>query len=239
MRLLAAIRTDVLLQARNQLYAISVGTAVVVGGALAWLSPIERLSGTVPMALLAFVGGSTLLYVVAMIILEKDDGTLDAVSVSPLRPWEYLAAKVVTLTGLATLEAGLICGGAFAFLSRSGPVPMPSPLIALGVVALGVMHVLVGVVMVVRYTRLTEVLVPMSAVGTLMQLPAFYFVGATDHPAMLLIPTAAPTMLIQGAFVGLEPWQWAYAVGGTTLALTVLGVWARRAFVTHIVRRAG
>ena len=235
MRLLAALRTDALMQARNQLYSISIGVSVIVGGALAWLSPRDGVAGTFPMALLMFVGGSTLLYVVAMIILEKDDGTLHALSVSPLRPWEYLSAKVVTLTGIATLEGVLISGGALLWLSRSGPVVWPSAVLLFGLVALSVMHVLVGVVLVVRYDRIMEALIPMSAIATAMQIPALYFVGALNSAAILAIPTAAPTMLIRGAFVALEPWEWAYAAIVTTVTLAALGFWALRAFHAHVI----
>lgn len=234
-RLGAAVRTDVVLQARNQLYGISVGVALVAAGGLAWLSPHDRLEATVPMALLMFVGGSTLLYAVAMLILERDDGTLSAVIVSPLRPAEYLLSKVITLSGLATLEALLTVGGALGVLSRSGEVPVPGPLLLVGVVLLAVMHVLVGLVLVVRYRRLMEVLIPMGAIATIMQLPAFYFVGALPHRAWLLIPTGAPTMFIRGGFAELTPWEWTYATVGSALTLLALWVAARRAFQRHVI----
>ena len=73
MRWLAAVRTDVVLQARNQLYGISVGVAALCAGGLAWLAAPEHFAAAIPMVVLMFVGGSTLLYVVAMIILERDD----------------------------------------------------------------------------------------------------------------------------------------------------------------------
>jgi fluoroquinolone transport system permease protein len=72
-----------------------------------------------------------------------------------------------------------------------------------------------------------------------MQLPAFYFAGALEHPALLAIPTAAPTMLVRGAFVTLERWQWVYAVVFTAATLVGLSVWALRAFEVHVVRKAG
>jgi fluoroquinolone transport system permease protein len=239
MRLLAALRLDVALQARNQLYAISVAMSVFAAAALAWLSPPERVGTTVPMAVLFIVGGSTLLYVVTMIILEKADGTLSAVSVSPLRPWEYLAAKVATLTGIAALEGFLVVFGALWWLSRSAPIPWPGPLFAVGLVALAAMHVLVGIVLVVRYDRLLECLVPMSAIATVLQLPAFYVVGALDSPVLLTIPSAAPTLLIQASLEDLPPWKWAYALGLTAVTLVVLWGWALRAFEAHVVRKSG
>ncbi len=238
-RLWAAIGTDLRLQARNQLLAISVGVSVIVGGALAWLASADNLHGTVPLALLMFVGGSTLLYVVAMIILERDDGTLAAVCVSPLRPWEYLSSKVLTLTGLATIEGVLITAGALALLGRAGPVPIPNALLLLGLISLGVMHVLVGVILVVRYDGLMAALVPMAAIATVMQVPAFYFVDGLDYAPLLLIPTAAPTMLIRGAFVPLLAWEWAYALGVTAITLAVLVRWSLRAFEVHVIGKAG
>ncbi len=230
MRFLGALRLDARLQARNQLYPISIAVAAVVAGPLAWLSTPEALARTVPMALLAFVGGSTLLYVVAMVVLERDDNTLGALRVSPLRPWEYLASKVVTLTALATLEGALIAGVTLAVLAREADVRLPSPLLLVGLVLLGVMHVLVGLVLVARYARLMEVLLPMSAIAVVMQLPALYFVGALDVPALLLIPTGGPTMLVRGAFVPLTAWQWVYAVVGSAASIGLLAHVALRSF---------
>jgi len=237
MRLLSAMKTDALLQARNQLYGISVGVSVVIGGALAWLSSPAQVAGTFPMALLMFVGGSTLLYVVAMIILEKDDGTLSAVIVSPMRSWEYLVSKTVTLTALATLEGALITAGALLVMRRVDVVAWPSPLLLLAMTALGAMHVLIGVVLVVRYDRIMEVLLPMGAIATFLQLPALYFVGALPHPALLAIPTAAPTMLLRGAFTELSAGEWLYALVYTGICLVALALWAGRAFEAQVVRK--
>jgi fluoroquinolone transport system permease protein len=239
MRLLAAIKTDVLLQARNQLVAISVGVAILVGGALAWLASPGNVHETFPFAMLMFVGGSTLLYVVAMIILEREDGTLDAVSVSPLRPWEYLASKVITLTALATLEGALITGAALAFLARGGAVPLPSALLLVGLGALGVMLVLMGIILVVRHQRLSTVILPMSLLALVLQVPAFYFFAGLDYLPMLAIPSGAPGMLLRGAFVPLATWEWVYGLGGTALMLALLIPWSLRAYDVYVIGRTG
>lgn len=234
-RMLAATRTDITLQARNQLYGISVLFAAVMVGALIWLSSPTSLHRTVPMAVLFVVGGSTLLYVVAMVLLERDDGTLDAVAVAPLRPSEYLAAKVASLTALAVLEGAVLAGGAIVWLDRATLGGATVPLLLVGLVSLGVLHTLVGVVIVVRYHRIMEALMPMGLVALLLQIPALYFAGALPSELALLIPSAPPAMFLRGAFVPLEPWEWGYAVVGTTAALAVAAIWAHRAFVLHII----
>lgn len=246
MRLLRQLKLDATLQARNQLYAISVGVSLLVGGALAWLSPLDYVARTFPMAILFFVGGSTLLYVIAMIILEKDDGTLEALVVTPLRPREYLLSKVISLTAIAALEGALLAYAALAWIAResagdeaaAATIHWPGPLFVLGMVGLGALHVLIGVIVVARYPRIMEALMPMGAVALVLQLPAFYFVGALPSPLVLLVPSGAPTMLIRGTFVALRPWEWAYALGYTALSTAIFWRWALRSFRVHILRGA-
>ncbi len=238
-RTLAAMRTDVALQARNQLYAISVGMAVLLAGALAWLSSPAQLHGTVPMGILFVVGGSTLLYVLAMVILEKDDGTLQAVVVSPLRPAEYITAKVITLSALATGEGVIIAAGTILWVGRDGGVSWPSPIFLVGVFALGVIHTYIGVILVVRHRRIMEAILPAGAIATLLQVPGLYFVGAIDHPVILAIPSTAPCMLVRAAFVELTPAQWLYAIGYSAVLLVVLRRWAHGAYLRHVVSKGG
>ena len=236
-RVVAATRTDVALQARNQLYGISILFAAVMVGALVWLSSPTSLHRTVPMAVLFVVGGSTLLYVVAMVLLERDDGTLEAVSVSPLRPAEYLAAKVVSLTALAVFEGVVLVGGTILWLDRAALGGAAVPLVLLGLVCLGALHTLIGVIIVVRYSRIMEALMPMGLVALLLQIPALHFVGALPSKVALVIPSAPPAMFLRGAFVPLESWEWLYAIVGTATVLVATAIWAHRAFVLHIIHK--
>jgi len=236
-RLLAATRTDVALQARNQLYAISLVFAAIMAGALLWLSSADSLHRTVPMAVLFVVGGSTLLYIVAMVLLERDDGTLEAIAVSPLRPWEYLSAKTVSLSGLAIFEGVVLAGGTVAWLDRTALAGATVPMLLVGLAALGALHTLVGVIIVVRYSRIMEALMPMGLVALLFQVPALYYVGALPSPVALAIPSAPPAMFVRGAFVPLSAWEWAYAVLGTALCTGLAAVWAHRAFVLHVIHK--
>ncbi len=236
-RVLAALRTDVALQSRNGLYAISVLFAAVMAGALIWLSSPASVQRTVPMGILFVVGGSTLMYVVAMVLLERDDGTLEAVSVSPLRPAEYLAAKVASLSGIAVFEGIILAVGTMAWLDRASLSGTAVLLLVVGLLGLGVVHTLVGIIIVVRYGRIMEALMPMGLVAVVFQVPALYFVGALPSRFALAIPSAAPAMFVRAAFVPLEPWEWAYAILGTSLVIVVAGLWAHRAFVHHIIRK--
>jgi len=236
-RVLAATRTDVALQARNRLYAISVVFAASMIGALAWLSTPQSLHRTVPMAVLLVVGGSTLMYIVAMVLIERDDGTLEAVSVSPLRPWEYLCAKVVSLTGIAVFEGMVLVGGTLWWLDGSAFAGATIPLVLLGLAALGALQTLVGVIVVARYDRITEALMPMGLVALVLQIPALYFIGAIDSTVALAIPSAPPAMFLRGAFTSLTMGEWLYASIGTAATLAAAAAWAHRSFVLHVIHK--
>ena len=112
-------------------------------------------------------------------------------------------------------------------------------LLLAGIVAIGVIYTLIGIVLVVRYNAITDFLIPMSGVAVVLQMPFLYFLGWVTHPLFLVIPTSAPTMLMQGAYIPLADWQWLYGIGYTTILIGGLAWWAYRAFQWHIIMKGG
>lgn len=239
-RLLTAMKTDVTVQVRTNLYTIGIGAGLLVAVALAWLASPEQLFTYVPTLMLLVVGGSTLLYVAGMIIFEKDEGTLNANIVSPLRTSEYLWSKIGTLSALATLEAVVMIGGAMLMMSFTDELTLPNiPILLVGIIAIAVVYTLIGIVTVVRFETITDYLIPMAGIAVVLQLPFLYYLGWVEHPLLLIIPTSAPAMLMQGAYVQLSAWEWLYALGYTAALVVGLAAWAQRAFHTHIVMKVG
>ncbi len=239
-RLLHTIKTDVTVQVRNKLYTVGLVVAALVGILLSQLAHPDELGAVVPATLLLVIGGTTLVYVAGMIIFERDEGTINMVIVSPLRTSEYLWSKIISLTFLAMLEAITTVGGALLILFFSIAITVPNVgLLLLGIITIGIMYTLTGIILVVRYDKITDFLIPMAFAFSILQLPFLYFLGLVDHTVFLLIPTSAPTVLMQGAYQSLSAWEWLYAVGYTTATLIGLSLWARRAFEKHIVMNVG
>lgn len=235
-RFLATVKLDAILQLRTNLYTIGLAAGAIVAVALAWLASPDQLVGLIPTLMLLVVGGSTLLYVAALIIFEKDERTINAVVVSPLRTSEYLWSKIITLTLLATVESIIMIGGTMLIMSFSERLTWPNiPLLLIGIVAIAIIYTLTGIVLVVRYDKITDFLIPMSAVAVILQLPFLYFLGWVKLPIFLLIPTSAPTVLMQGAYTPLEAWQWLYGVSYTAALIIGLSIWSHRAFQKHII----
>jgi fluoroquinolone transport system permease protein len=232
--------TDVRVQFRNKLYHIGIIISLLIAGALAALVNMEQLAFAFPALVILVIGGTTMLYVAGMIIFEKDEGTISAAIVTPMRKGEYLAAKVASLVMLATLETFISLAGAIAILSFSEPIIWPNPIwLTLGILAIGAIYTLIGIAMVVRYKSITEFLLPMAFVAVLLQLPFLYFFGLVQHWSMLVVPTSAPTMVIMGAYRELAAWEQIYAIGYTSALTIALSAWAFFAFKKHITEKMG
>ncbi len=239
-RLLRTIKTDVIVQWRNRLYSIGIGVGLIVAVGLSQLGRPDHMYLLVPVLMLIVVGGSTLMYVAGMIVFERDEGTLNAVIVSPLKTSEYLWSKIITLTGLATIEAVVMIGGAMLIMRLTGIPSWPNvPILLAGIIAIAIVYTLIGIVLIVRYDKLTDFLMPMAAVAVVLQLPFLHFLGVVVHPLFLIIPTSAQTMFMQGAYIPLSTWEWVYVIGYTLVLIASLSIWAYRAFDRYIVAKAG
>lgn len=228
-RFASTIQTDVTVQVRNRLYIIGPAFAVLMALFLGQVASQTNFYRAIPVLLLLVTGGTTLLYVAALILFEKDEGTLNGLIVSPLRTWEYLTSKVITLTVLALLES-LIMVGLVTRLQGFNIL-----LLVFGILAIGVIYTLIGVVMIVRYRSITDFIVPVAVISLILQLPFLHFLGLLESPLFLLIPTSAPTLLMQGAWQSLTVWEWVYALGYTLVTTALLSVWAYRAFYRYII----
>lgn len=239
-RFLSAMKMDVILQVRSQLYTIGIVAAIIVAVAVSQLGNDAFMPKLAPTLILAVIGGSTLLYVSGMIIFERDEGTLNALIVSPLRTNEYLWSKVLSLTLLATFETTIMIGGAMLIMTRAEAVTIPNVFVlAIGVIVAAMLCVLLGIVMIVRYTKITDYLLPMAGIATILQIPMLYFLGMVESPLMLLIPSSAPIMLVQAAYTQLTLFEWVYAIGYTAFLFIGLTIWAQRAFHTHVIMKVG
>ncbi len=236
-RLLTEVKTNMLVQFRNGLYHVGIGVGLIIAIAMSQLVNIEYLPLWSAGIMLLIVGGSTFLYAAAMVLFEKDEGTIIPTLISPLTSSEYIMGKIISLMILASLEATTMFGGALIILYYMGfTITMPNLFILiLSLLFICIIFVEIGLIMIVRYRKITDFFIPMATVMIALQLPFFYFVGMTDNWLMLLFPVTPPTMLMLGAFDRLENWQYIYAIGYSLICILALGYWANKAFNKHIV----
>lgn len=173
-------------------------------------------------------------FIAASLFFEKNERTLFAVVVSPLRFGTYLSAKLTTLTLLtvALSFAIIVPVHGFAF----SVVPMVT-----GVAVTAVLLLLLSFVTAVPYTSITDWALPSTFWLALVNVPLLYYAGLWEHPVVYLIPTQGSLILLGSAFGQLDPapWEYAYAVGYQLVWIAVLVLLARRLFDRYIVAGEG
>lgn len=236
----STIKKDVIIQARNKLYAISIGLAVIFAIIFSILLKPDQIVTVIPAAMLLLVGGTTLVFVGGLILSEKDEGILNAIIVSPLSTRAYLTSKMITLTFLATIEIIIMVGVPIVYLSIVKGTPLPNFFILIvGIIIINLLYTIVGIGMTVRFKKITDYMIPVVMLMILLQVPIIHFWHIFEHPIFLIIPTSAPIMFIQGAFTPLASWEWIYATVYMGCLLIVLTKWAFKSYNKHIIMKMG
>lgn len=232
-RLLATTRLDMKNQIRANLYMIAAGVAVLVGLLLRFVFPNDSLPTLIPIFYLLAIGGTAYFFVAGMVTYEKDEHTMAAQIITPLRDTEYLISKVLSLLLVVLMESTIV------LLLSYGPLGLNPFWLLCGVVLMSVGMTLGGFIQVVRYRSITDFLVPASAVAVILQLPFIHFMGIWESTIWYLLPTTAPTMIMKAAFQPVPLGDMVYGFGYSLLWITFLFWWARRAYYNHITMRGG
>jgi fluoroquinolone transport system permease protein len=222
---------DVRLQARNGFYW-AIGFLLVVYAVVITRLPAFDWGIVIPALVLGNLAMATFYFIGGLVLLEKGEGTLEALVVTPLRPWEYLTSKVATLIGLSLVEnvaiVALACGRSFR----------PLPLV-LGIVLASAIYCLIGFISVARYDSINEFLFPSMLVVAALSLPILHYAGLWTTPLMYLHPLQAPLVILEGATREIATWQWVYGVVFALASIGLLGRSSVRSFRRFVVERPG
>ena len=233
MRLGRLLMQDTRLQRRYRFWAAYLFVAVFYVVVLRAV-PSELVPTMAPLIIFSEPAVFGLFVVGALMLFERQDGTLAALFVTPVRPWEYLSAKVLALTLLALATSLLIAVAGVGV--RFDPV-----LLMLSVGLTAPMFVGLGAALATRFTQLHSFLfVAGSALG-LLYAPALEVVGAVDGRWLAVLPTRASMQLLLAAFGDRALGSGEVIVSTLFLALAaVLGwLWARRWLELYVVARPG
>jgi fluoroquinolone transport system permease protein len=218
-----ALRWDTVVQARNGFYWATAFVVLVVGGLLLAVPAEARADGAawVPALLAVNLLFTTFFFVAGLMLLERDEGTLTALAVSPFSPGRYLAVHVLTLTTLATVETAALVWIAFG---RGGSWL----LILCGTAALGTIYTGFGAAVATRYASVNALLLPASAVVTLLLLPLLPHFGLAPRALFLLHPIEPPLTVIRAAYGAGGPADLTFGVVGSAFWSALTFRWARQ-----------
>lgn len=221
--LVTALRWDVVVQARNGFYWATIFVVLVVGGLLLAV-PADARADTgvwVPALVAINLVITTFFFAAGLLLLERDQGTVVALAVSPLTPAAYLAARVMSLTALATIETIALVVIAFD--------NVPSwPLLLAGISAVGVVYTGIGTALASRYTSINELLVPASSIVGLLLLPLLPHFGLVSHVLFLVHPIEPALTLVRAAYRETDGASMAFGVLGSAAWAALGFLWGQR-----------
>jgi fluoroquinolone transport system permease protein len=193
-RLKTLILLDFTMIIRNRILAVA---AVITILYVAIIQVLPGESFTMVLTMLIFSDPVMLgfMFTGAMVLFEKNSNTLQALSVTPVRPGEYLLSKGIALTSVA-LAASLIM--AVAGLGFSFGLLY----LGLAVVFSSLLFVYIGFIGVSRVKTFNQyfIVIPLFMLPTC--LPLLNYFGATDTIAWYIVPTQASLILFTAAFEG-------------------------------------
>lgn len=229
-RLWATMVCDVRLQTRHGFY-YAAAVLLLFNIAILTQLPRETVAWLLPPLLLINLLINSFYFVGGLLLLEKAEGTLAVQIITPLRPIEYLLAKVLTLLALSLAENGLLIGlvwglnGAMVWL-------------LLGVIAAASLFTCAGLIVAVRYAGINEYLMPSLLYTTLLTAPIFPYAGVGPAWVWAWHPLHGAFTLLQAPFHPVPLWQLGLGVVGSMVWLVIMGWVCGRAFYYHIVVRS-
>ena len=218
---LTALRWDVVLQARNGFYWASAFVVLVIGGLLLAVPQTVRSNqaALVPAILAINLQITTFFFVAGLMLLERDEGTLTALAVSPLSPGGYLATRTVSLTVLAAVETIVLLWIAF---DTAG-----SWVVVMGTASLGVIYTGFGALVGARYPSVNALLLPASVVVTFLLLPLIPHFGLGPRALVILHPIEPSLTLLRVGYGATSRSDFVFGMVGSIAWSSIAFVWGR------------
>jgi fluoroquinolone transport system permease protein len=193
--LLHALRWDVVVQARNGFYWASAFLVIVISALLLSVPESARTNTVawVPAILAVNLQITTFFFVAGLMLLERDEGTLHAIAVSPLSPAGYLAMRILNLTALAAVETLAIVWIGFGMTGSWW-------LILGGTAALGAIYTGFGAAVAAQYESVNALLLPASAFVAFLLVPLLPHFELAPRLPFLVHPIEPPLTLLRAAY---------------------------------------
>jgi hypothetical protein len=175
---------------------------------------------------------NTFYFIAGLVLLEKGEGTLEGLVVSPLRKEEYLASKLITLTLLSIFESLIIIIVVFGF-------DFNLPLLVVSFALQGVFYALLGFILIARYESINTFLLPSVLVTTVLSIPLLDYFGIWQSWLVYLHPFQASLVLMKAAFQPVQIWQIGYGLIYLLLWIGLAYGWSRRVFYRFVIAKEG
>ena len=228
-RLITTIKWDLTLQAKNNILTIAIIIAALY--TVIFMS-IPTNDIDILVVVFVFFEPTTLgfIFLGAIIIFEKRNRTLSAVVVTPLKHWQYLWSKAISLSLI-----GLLCGLAMGIIGHG--FNFNYLFFSSGIVLSSILFIFMGFIVISRIKTFNEFMISSALYFTPISLPLLNFFNITDSLFLYLIPSQASLILLESAFKEVEIWKIIYSYLYLATWIIIMFFFAKKAFVKKIISK--
>jgi len=204
MRLLSATWADIRFQVTHGFYMVYVIITIMYLIILSFL-PENIFSAALPLVVFSDPSVLGLFFIGGIILLEKGQGVLMVLVVSPLRSQEYILAKVISLTLISVLAAMAI-----TYFSHYPNVNWW--LLIISTILTSSIFTLLGIMINAGCNTVNQYMLKTIPYMLLFILPCFSLIGFPYSWLFTVVPSVAALKLVLGAYHGIA---WHEATGLT------------------------
>jgi len=169
------------------------------------------------------------MFVGALVLFEKNENTLQSLTVTPMKIRNYFFTKLISLTVIALVSALL-----FVFLAHGFEFNYFT--LFSGIILASVFLILVGFILVSRCRSINEYLVLMMMIMLLLFIPPILHTsGIYQHDIFYLWPSQAAFTLFQSVFNEIPINEVLYGLAYLVFWIFLSFYCAKKAFYKHIV----
>jgi fluoroquinolone transport system permease protein len=226
------LKWDLILQSRYKIIHLSILSVIIYYISLV---AIPSINNTEFKTMYLFFDPALLgiMFIGALVLFEKTENTLEALTVTPIKTRTYFLSKIISLTILSVVSG-------FLFLFLSHGIHFQYFYMITGIVLTSVLLIILGFILVARCNSINEYLVMMMMAFLLLFIPPLLDIFGIYHNVVFYLwPSEASFLLLKGVFS-------AVSLNETFYALIYLIIWiiscyylAKKAFYKHIVVGVG
>jgi len=196
MRLISATLADMRFQLKHGFYLVYVIITIMYLIILSFL-PENIFSVALPLVVFSDPSVLGLFFIGGIILLEKGQGVLMVLVVSPLRSSEYILAKVISLTLISLLAA-------FAITFFSHYPTVNWLLLLISTILTSSVFTLMGIMINAGCNTVNQYMLKTIPYMLLFILPCFSLLGFPYSWVFTIIPSVAALKLMLGAYHGIS-----------------------------------
>lgn len=195
MRILSALKSDIVFQFKQGFYIIYVVISLLYMVALSWI-PNTGLKFVVPIVVFSDPSVLGLFFIGGIIMLEKIQGVIQSIVVTPLTTREFVLSKVISLSIISVLA-----GVGITRFTYSEHVQWSILIIAL--LLTSSLFTLCGLVIGAKCKTVNQYLMKTVPVMLVLVIPCFSIIGFKYSYFLTLVPSVAALRLLIGAYWGM------------------------------------